>query len=219
VIEPLLAAGGLEGWIETIILLLVIGGSALASIAKPLIKKFGGQDPEESAQQRRERQAGRSPAARPRPAQPAAPVARPMPPRPVVPKARAAPTVATPAPVQPIPREPAEKRPPYPVRRPSVPLARPRPVEKPQRVRLVADHDLGRLEAKVAQRHLESAAPSRRVVHPKTEADHAATRPSLEFDRLLASIRHPTRTALRQAIVMSEILSPPVGLRPLDERI
>jgi hypothetical protein len=39
-----------------------------------------------------------------------------------------------------------------------------------------------------------------------------------EKDELLASVQHPTRQSLRQAIVMNEILGPPVGLRPFEDK-
>ena len=39
----LLAAGEISDWIEGVVWLLIIGGSVLAGVAKPLIKKFGFQ--------------------------------------------------------------------------------------------------------------------------------------------------------------------------------
>ena len=50
---------------------------------------------------------------------------------------------------------------------------------------------------------------------PQTQAEEAAAMPCAdEFH----AIRHPTRRTLRQAILMSEILGPPLALREPDER-
>ena len=61
----------------------------------------------------------------------------------------------------------------------------------------------------------ERPAPSRRVSRPPLIAEVAA---EAAADQGLGDfVRHPTRAELRRAIIMKEILGPPVVLRPLDE--
>ena len=71
-------------------------------------------------------------------------------------------------------------------------------------------------ESSITDHHLTTAAPSEGVIHPSTETVHSVE-PIQEDDVLdLDAIRTPTPAALRQAIVMNEILSPPLALRQGD---
>ncbi len=201
----LLAAGEISDWIEGVILLLVVGGSVLASIAKPLIKKFGGEVPDEAEKRRGE-------ASRPQPA-------RPMPARPR-PQPATELSEAKARPAQPVPPFVATSVPPTPRR----PVARPSPSRsvrvKPraaaQHERDLSEHHLAKFHSELEERHLKAATPSEGVMHPGTEAAHVEASVVSHVDEEMDAIRHPTRTALRRAIVMNEILGPPISLRPPD---
>jgi hypothetical protein len=82
----------------------------------------------------------------------------------------------------------------------------------------LSERHLRHLHSVVEKRHVEPAKPSEEVVHPKTEDTHAYAIDDSALAEELLAIRHPTRAALRQAIVMNEILGPPIALRPRDER-
>ena len=206
----LLAAGEITDWIEGVVWLLIIGGSVLAGIAKPLIKKFGGEVPDEAEKRREE-------APRPQPVRPAHPPARPMPARPRPQPATEVP-VSEARPAQPFPPFVAKSAPPTPRR----PVARPSPSRsvraKPKVVveRDLSERHLAKLESEITERHIRIAAPSEGVTHPGTEAAYVDASLVSRVDEGLDAIRHPTRTALRRAIVMNEILGPPISLRPPD---
>jgi hypothetical protein len=61
----------------------------------------------------------------------------------------------------------------------------------------------------------ESPAPSRRVSRPPLIAEVAAE--AVADQGLSDLVRHPTRAELRRAIIMNEILGPPVAVRPFEE--
>ena len=210
----LLAAGEISDWIEGVVWLLIIGGSVLAGIAKPLIKKFGGEVPDEAEKRREE-------ASRPQPARPAHPPARSMPARPRLQPATEL-SEAEARPAQPVPPFVATSVPPTPRR----PVARPSPSRsvraKPraaaQHERDLSEHHLAKFHSGLEERHLKAAAPSEGVIHPGTEAAHVDASVVSRVDEEMDAIRHPTRTALRRAIVMNEILGPPISLRPPNDR-
>jgi hypothetical protein len=82
----------------------------------------------------------------------------------------------------------------------------------------LSERHLRHMHSVVEKRHVEPAKPSEDVIHPRTEDTHAyAIDHSADSEELLA-IRNPTRAALRQAIVMNEILGPPISLRPREEQ-
>ena len=64
-------------------------------------------------------------------------------------------------------------------------------------------------DRKFAQVEDEYGSPD---TQPETEAD------LVEFPAEFDAVLHPTRQLLRQSIVMSEILGPPLALRPPDDR-
>ena len=206
----LLAAEGLGDWIEGIVILVIIGLSALGSIAKPLIKKFGGKDPDELRKRQMEQRVEQR-----APARPAHPPARPMPARPrlqpaiepPVAQARPARSVPPSVPAPPTPRRPSPRPTPSQSTRP-----RPKPVANSERD--LSERHLAKLESTITERHLRTTLPSEDVAHPATEALHAYEHAVSGVDEEMEAIRHPTRAALRRAIVMNEILGPPVGLRP-----
>jgi hypothetical protein len=219
----LLAAGDLSDMVETVILLLVIGASVLGSIAKPLIKKFGGETPEDAMKRRTEQ----SQRPRPQPARPAHPAARPAQPRPPIATAEPARPVAQTPSIEPAipPRVRPTTRP-----TPTRPIARARPAHARRpasedvpyaEVSLepdLSERHLRELQTRVEKRHIDAAKPSEEVVHPKTEDAHAYAIDHSAHEEELLAIRHPTRAFLRQAIVMNEILGPPIALRPPDDR-
>jgi hypothetical protein len=206
----LLAAEGLD-WIEGVVVLVIIALSALGSIAKPLIKKFGGKDPDELRKRQMEQ-----PVERRAPARPAHPPARPTPARPRLQPA-IEPPVAQARPARPVPPSVARPAPPTPRRpvpRPTPSQSvRPRPKPVANSERDLSERHLAKLESTVTERHLKTTPPSEDVVHPATEAAHAYEHAVSGIDEEMEAIRRPTRAALRRAIVMNEILGPPVGLR------
>jgi hypothetical protein len=78
----------------------------------------------------------------------------------------------------------------------------------------LSERHLAKLESTITERHLRTTLPSEDVVHPATEAGHVDEGPVSGIGEEMDAIRHPTRAALRRAIVMNEILGTPVGLRP-----
>ena len=254
----LLAAPGLDlnDWIRLIVVILLIGGSALGGVAKTLINKFGGKasGEDESAS----KPDGRS--ATPLRQQPMHPVARPMPQR----RGEQGQATARPYPLQPATPMPSDqasppslvrrgraalpsetvaqpvariptpsRRMPPPLVQPAEPGARPRPVaveprsipprQRPpqaapapqpkRRAKVRARASTKPKEAEttlgtLADRHLEVSAG---LLHPDTEAIKRVQRVAVD------PIRRPTRQGLRRAIIMNEILGPPIALRPPDD--
>ncbi len=238
---------GLGDWIQTIIFLLVVGSAALGSIAKVLIRKFSPKEPPGPAKLDRRTAPRRQrpvpplarPVARPMPQRPTPqaqappPVASPMGPQPKLDQPR----------VDSLPEmlrevfsqltdtvETVQPRPPHPARPVGGPGQRPTP-PRPKRSRRRPAHPLGRTLPEAA---------------PKTRRDMLAGRPggteglldglAMSWDSAYelpaqdgiqkskgrgfqpGAIQHQTRASLRRAIIMSEVLGPPLAIRPPDER-
>lgn len=221
--ELLLAAGGSPDWIQGVVLLLVIGLPVLNGIVKAIAGKLSGTKDETASPTPQQRERSRPPVARargskPQPAhQPPPPVARPQPPRPAVsPPRRSAPQDAPPpafAPLIEMIRERIEERPR--VRQQQRPA--PKPVEKPQRQPVRSARPSSTKKRKqhesIAERerrlsrareermgHVREGVVAPVVQKPIDHADHWHTRMN--------------RQSLRRAIVLSEILAPPLALRP-----
>lgn len=227
--QQLLAAG--TDWMQTVVALVFVGIVVLSSVAQTIIAKMRGQQEDTS----NENQSGPRV---PQPRAPQFPTARPMP-RPGRPTETAYPRVPTPqarprpAPPRPVATQPPFARPqpqrapqpphaPQPPRAPQPPAPRPvevrfepppppkptpkrrtkQPATRTPAVAKAADEPL-------ARHHLELSTD---VAHPHTELD------ALVLGESDDPIRHPTRDDLRYAILMNEVLGPPVSLRPLDER-
>lgn len=222
--ELLLAAGGSRDWIQGVVLLLVVGLPVLNKIVKAIAAKLSGTEDETEAPtppQRRDR--SRPPVARargskPQPAhQPPPPVARPQPPRPAVsPPRRSAPQDAPPptfAPLIEMIRERIEERP----RARQQQRPGPKPVEKPQRQPVRSARPSSTKKRK--QRESIAEREQRRAKQGEERMGHV--REGLVTPLVERSIDHSdhwhtwmTRQSLRRAIVLSEILAPPLALRP-----
>jgi hypothetical protein len=244
----LLAESELSDWLQALLVILLVAGSAFAAVAKKLIEFFGGAKADDSPS------VGDKPTARSAGPEPQRPVARPMTPQRRTASPRTPPVAApfpsqatseTPRPVQP-PRPPAAPGPrPAPLVPPSLvrerPPARPTiheglPSEKPS----VVGHG-GEVPPHLPSEDLRDAHITERghedlpseVRAGKREARGKGPAPSRRLSRapLIAEVvaepaadqglrdlvRHPTRAELRRAIIMNEILGPPVAVRPLEE--
>ncbi len=227
----------IDDWIQIIIVILIIGGSAFGAVAKKLIKTF---TTEESPGEPATRSPGGSGHARPAP-----PVARPMPTARQYPTAPALrPPTREELPRPPVPVHPtiARRRTSEPTRQgtprpqptarpiPSRPRATQRPAATEERLghltsaveqtggldEAVVEQRLGHLESSVAQRgdRLEAGMEQRLGhVEPGPEKKPATARGGLHIPVLGRGTRHN----LRQAILLREILGPPVALRQLDD--
>ena len=240
----MLAIQDIGDWIEGIIVLVIIAGSALSGIGKAIVNKLNRSREEAEAQRRREGQP-RPQRVTDRPAVP--PVARPMPPRrpastiehrPVAwpltpPTARRRPHAEVPQPIPPVlqtildvvldggveletvVRKP---RPPQPAAEPPVsgsartsrvqppPAPRPSKTKVPKlatRRRSIEDRE--EQKAKLVEKRLGHVVPHVASTTPLSSTGDE----SVLFDR-------PTRTDLRRAIILNELLSPPLALRRLD---
>jgi len=235
-----------------IIILVLVGGSAIGGVVKALIEKFGGKDSSEYRKKRTDsKEADRPQPARSghppaRPARPAHPPARPThpPARPVATRSEAQP-VARPLPTRPIaqlsqgesaapaiPRPQRRSPPQRPVARPAPETARqtparptrqvrvkqPRPARSPApRPELTLQESMREFDERgssLVDHHLTTALPSEGVAHPSTELAHPDEQIAEDRTLDLDAIRTPTPRALRQAIIMNEILGPPLALRP-----
>ncbi len=218
--HTLLAKGA--DWVELIIILVLVGGGVFSSVAQAIIKKMRGEQPDEPDQAGK---AGQAPPAR----APQFPVARPLPPAGGLPQAAQprvpvpqVPRPLPPAQIHPVPNQPPMARLDHP-RVPQPPAPRPietQPGPRPQPKRRPgprtqpkpvpqAEPREPKEEVPLAQRHLEVSAD---VLHAHTEDDELVL---AEHDD---PIHRPTRHALRFAILMNEVLGPPVALRPPDDR-
>ena len=212
-------AEGLDDWIRIIILLFVAGSAVFGAVTKALIRKFSPKKDADTPA------LGRPEPVRLRPPSPARPVARPMPtPQgsgPVAPPARPRPVTKFPS-VESLPemlREvfaqlgDAEETPPS---RPAPP-----PVAAPPRARAVPGIErTGRkpVAARQRARSKPGAAPAAGVRSRVASVADGDVRKTAIKDLPPGTVRHPTRASLRRAIIMNEILSPPLALRPVDER-
>jgi len=234
----MLAIKDIGDWVQVIIVLVIVAGSALSGIVKAIITKLNRS--REEAEAERERQG------RPRPQRvtdrPAPPVARPMPPRHRPPMAMQQP-VARPLPPQQrsqaeVPRtlppvvqtiwdvvleravdlETAfpKPRPPQPTAEPPVSGAartyRAQPPPVPPRVgkAIVPKRPVGRRS--IEDREEQKAKfVEKRIGH--VEPHVASATPPSSTDAYSELFERPTRTDLRRAIILNEILSPPLALR------
>lgn len=245
-----LAQGDSGNWIELIIYLVVIGGSMLGGISQWLIRKFSRESSDDTGGPRQEHRPGRSPAppgrrpesarpvARPMPrasdrarSEPQRPVAKPLPPRPVQ-RPTATPAEKRPArthrPVQPVAREPVRRRPappppaapppkppppkPAPPRSAQVQQRAPKPAKRKAKRRARGPVDV------VSEADVERALADRDFEHALPDAGPYGHSQQTSWLGDLAA--QPTRKALRQAIVMSEVLGRPLALRqPGDQPV
>lgn len=230
-------------WIQIIVVVLVVGGSILGPISKKLIEKFGAEKPGESDAARPARTSRPQPSTPRRQMQPQHSVARPMPPG-ARPQAMPPSSQPLPLPeeiFQPVapPRgmvpqggsaEQPERPPPRPptaapvsvprhMARPSVSVRakqqhRPAPAPRPkQPVHDRVEEHLGRLESALDDETAQVDVDiEERLGHIESEleAPDATTKARGRTDK----IGHQTRRSLRHAIVMREILGPPIALRP-----
>ena len=237
------ARGNIGDWLEGIVVLVFIAASLLGPIAKKLIEKFSPQKAEDESDAPRPISPPPLPKRR---APPARPVARPMPssseasgqrppyvppttaPRPTVLVERipSRPPQPRPVVIQTLPRE--DQQPPY-----SPPTARPYPssadrhrkTDNEIQTRRTARRSRSKSSATEKSlnqlatvedlgRRADAKSTKRRRSQPEVESVKAAAMPS--SPSVLMPRLNP-RT-LRDAVVLSEILAPPVSLRPVDDR-
>jgi hypothetical protein len=235
----ILAAGPaqLDDWIQIIVILFVVVGSIFGALSKKLIERFTPKDAQRDDNQRSQATGGTEP-----PAQPAAPVARPLQPmsrlgpatqhpaaRPSSPPPvteHAMPTAPFPPPPRRArPRAPAAKRLPHPGHVVSEPakaeqrLGHLTPVVEltGDREEVAAEQRLGHLETTIEDRDdrieavIEEHLGHGDTTRPTPYAQRSARRRVPVFGRA-------TPQVLRQAVLMREILGPPIALRRDDER-
>ena len=234
--ELLLAARGFDDWIQVAVLALVFGLPALNGVVKAIAAKLNKTKAEaESPMPPPRRERSRPPVARPRGSKPdpahqqGPPVARPQPPRPTASQPRRhAPKEAKPSAVGSLIeliREHIEEKPrPAPPRRPTAKQERPlpKPAKKIQRQplraalpstikkskRRVSISERERQQAKRSEErlgHLREGVVAPIVEQPIDHSEHWHTRMN--------------RRTLRRAIVLSEVLAPPLALRaPVENR-
>lgn len=235
-----------SGWIEGVIWAVLIGAGVLSQLGSGIIKYFKERDekkrranqptppPPLSRPPKRQVAPPRPPVGRPRPARPmgrpAQPPARPRTQLPqdlpeglreilgevipeLVPPRKPAPP-RRPAPSAPPPQRPASQRPASPP-----PQARPRQVAPERPIRPVTssihvdEPRIAELKSSLDDEGAKVAAQVQSSIgdlrHPLADVAQAVAHPSYS----------PAQVALRQAIVMNEILMPPVALRPDDDRL
>ena len=229
----------MEDWVRTIIIVLVIGSSVLAPVVKKLIAAFGNKG-EAGEKNKREP----LPPATKR--QPAHPVARPLPQR-GQPIEREAMTVdAIPVPPHTSTGDAIDRPRPEPVARPR-PVQRQEPAQRVETARPVAREEQPARPTRPTARTEQPTRPAQPTPRPKPsrrrERTHAAqpTKPrraqedshyarphsetELEWGERPAKqtidmerITHPTNAEWRRAVLLSEILAPPLAPRPQQER-
>ena len=221
-----LAAGELGDWMEFAIIAVLIGMSVFGAVAKWLIKQFGGDASGQTPGQALKPQSQQpQPTARPSVPPPDRP--RPAPARPVVQAPRIEPRTSTAQPRPPTIRPrpvPVQLRRPQPIQ-PVRPEPTPQPAREPAPLighpptpGTIRQRHLDVYDSAIDERHLDVAMPSEAVVHPSTEAGYAEV--TAEHGTLigLGLSTRPSVIALRRAIVMSEILGPPLALRSEEQR-
>lgn len=219
----MLAIQNIGDWIEGIIVLVIIAGSALGGIGKAIITKLN-RSREEAE---RERQG------LPRPQRvtdrPAPPVARPMPPRHQPPMATQRPAARPLPPQRPIAEIPRSLQPvvqsildvvldgavdletafPKP---PPQPRREPPPAPRPSKTKVSKSAAVRRsIEDREEQK---TKLVEKRIGHVKPHV--ASATPPSSTDANSELFERPTRTDLRRAIILNEILSPPLALRRPD---
>jgi len=219
-----LAQAHFGDWIETIIVVAIILGSVFQGLGKAIIKKLTEMkeadalercDPADPQPASRER---RPPAAQPRPNRP---VASPFPNRPETSKRPSPSPMQAPRPIaRPVfdtPSVPSPTDAPRPVARRAAPRAKPQPTRRANAggLRAHKPHDMPapkpapkhRFKKKhesVAEHHLQL---SDEVAHPSTESAYH------EPPQVRARLPKLTRSTLRDAVILREVLGPPVALR------
>jgi hypothetical protein len=198
-------ANGEINWVELIFVLLVFGGGAIGAFLKWLVAKF---TPDESKKAQPGvpppgRKAQGAPMAQPRP------VARPVPP---ARRAGAKPQAGRPgqpahsrpaAPVRPVMTEPRRAEQPPRAQPPKViPVAT--PPKKEER------HEHRRLRSRLRGHHLDPNVSIREI--GRTEAEDVAEEAELITEHAEGQ-GLPTHAELRRAIILRELLGPPVSLR------
>lgn len=210
--DTILAQGSkLEGWIQGIVVLLVIGGSLLKPITKALIEHFGPKDSASPTGQTR----STGDSAVPRP--PVRPPVAPTPPVARAPQARPVTLPHQPAPSR--PRPPASPKP-----QPATQRPRPsQPTTKPKKAVSRTEDRLGHLKPTVKEHlgHVDSVIELRddqieQVVEEHLGHLEPSTAPTGSKKRAARgpeSWLRPTAGTLRRAVVLSEVLQPPLALR------
>ncbi len=219
--DAILAENGLDGWVQIIVLVLVFGGSAAAAIGKKLIEVFS---PKEDPSPVKTAKPGSQPMGRAKPASPSAggpPVLRPS----VAQQSAPPPVVLTPVarPARPDPqcsrRVPTRSVQPSrsaPSSQPVEALAKRRAPGTLRRLEPTVDDDLDRLGSRIAQRALKvDAKVDKHIGHLKPQV--AEARESRPSESLGGSMSRLSRAEMRRAIVLREILGPPIALRSPDD--
>ena len=207
----LLAQLDFDNWIEIVVVLLLVGGSAFAAVAKKLTEVFTPKEPGQSKPTIADSAGKPHPSAPLRRASPAHPVARPMPP------------VARPYPPSPVEQCPVPVEPASPVAPESGDASLWRAAEwqaNPPQPQPPLAAQVGAPQRRPPHPVPDRATPERGPSPPtlrrpkKSEAAVAPAEP-LEHGH---TIGRQTHRALRHAIVMREILGPPLALRPPAEQ-
>jgi hypothetical protein len=228
----------IKGWVNLIVILLIVGGAALRPVLNWLIAKAS-----PNAKDALEKTAGdpgkSKPPAPGRRGPTARPVARPMPvsgqasevarpPRGMSPASRMeVEEVPTLTPAKPVIAPPSTRRP---AKRQTQPRPAPLPSSRPPVPAAESRASTSAKSGKRASKRAQKKSPPRpvREVHhelkvhvhgrgtPQTTTEEGESTTACVDE--LDAVRHPTRRSLRQAILMSEILGPPLALRMPDER-
>ena len=221
--NTMLAIQDIGDWIETIIVVLVVAGSALGGIVKTIITKLNRSKAEIEAERELQQARPTAPRMMERPAIP--PMARPMPPRrpaatyehrpvarPMMPQR---PQVEVPRAIPPVVQtildvvldgavdiedvfpkpQPHREPPPAPPR-----TAKATGSKRPAKRRSIEDRE--EQKAKLVEK---------RIGHVERHVAPATPTSSTDIDSEL--FERPTRKDLRRAIILNEILSPPLALR------
>lgn len=239
-LPSMLAQSDFAPWINAIILILVIGGSLFGAVSKKLIAHFS---PKESQDGSAPKPSASGRSVDPIPPLPTARTARPatrsVPPVPDVesiptliqPLAPRRATRARPAPHQARPAKPvARSVPAHARRRPVQPHVPPTPTEIEQEVSTLGAGvraEQARFEAETEKRmsHLDAGFDERAAqLEAGIEARLGRVESPTDFpeetveQRGTGVIGHLTRSSLRRAIVLNEILATPLGLRQFEDR-
>jgi len=215
----MLAIVEIGDWVEGIIVLVIIAGSALGGIGKAIIAKLN-RSREEMEAERGLQQERPPPRMTERPALP--PVARPMPPRYRLPAAMQRPIARPLTPQRPQAQVPRTFPPvvqtildvvldgavdletafpkPHPRREPPPRAAKTTIPKRPVGRRSIEDRE-----------ERKTKLVEKRIGHVETHV--ASTTPTSSTEADFGLFENPTRTDLRRAIILNEILSPPLALR------
>ena len=219
----MLAQPEFDKWFQIVIAILVVGGSVLATVSKKLIQVFSPKEPDKPGQiQAGAPGAPRRPAQARDPGQSARPVARPMTTTSSRPSS-VEPPVARPYPPPPIvsysvPEELPQRAAPR-----SRTTHRPKPATPaPARAKERLGHRKLAVPKEERMAHLESAVPEEELYFEEdieerlghVESTPWAPAATRRGRARVPVIGCPSRQTLRRAVVLREILSPPLALRP-----